>query len=85
VEQRFRACELQMKKILPDLTATEVTGAGGAPLIPERPVSVDEIAATAIALLERHRVRTEAPAIEGEFENEPALRLLERHKAAACP
>jgi hypothetical protein len=70
-----------MKKILPDLTANEITGAGGTPLIPPRPVLVDEIALTAITLLDRARASAEAPKIEAAPENEAAVRLLERHGA----
>ena len=32
LEQRLRAAELLMKKILPDLTAAEVTGPDGGPI-----------------------------------------------------
>jgi hypothetical protein len=39
LEQRLRAAELLMKKILPDLTAAEVTGPGGGPLQVERSLS----------------------------------------------
>jgi hypothetical protein len=36
LEQRLRAAELLMKKILPDLTAAEVTGANGGPIKTEQ-------------------------------------------------
>ena len=36
LEQRLRAAELLMKKILPDLTAAEVTGADGGPIKTEQ-------------------------------------------------
>src|SRR6516165_1393868 len=39
LEQRLRAAELLMKKILPDLTAAEVTGADGGPVRIERSLS----------------------------------------------
>jgi hypothetical protein len=66
-----------MKKILPDLTATELTGAGRAPLIPVQPISVDEIALTATTYIERYKARKEAPRIEAAPENEHAVRLQE--------
>jgi hypothetical protein len=39
LEQRLRAAELLMKKILPDLTAAAVTGADGGPVRIERSLS----------------------------------------------
>jgi hypothetical protein len=83
VEQRLRAAELLVKKILPDLTSSEITGANGAPLVPPaQPVSVEQLALTAITILERHKARTEAVEIEAVPESAEALLLLERHGSA---
>src|SRR5262252_8364406 len=53
LEQRLRAAELLMKKILPDLTAAEVTGPGGGPLQVERSLTaLDDLASEELAMLE---------------------------------
>ena len=65
IEQRIKASELLVRKILPDLTAAELTGPGGAPLVRAQVVDVRDIAATAIELLERARARREPVVIEG--------------------
>ena len=59
LEQRLRAAELLMKKILPDLTAAEVTGPGGGPLQVERSLSAlgdlsDEELAFLEGIVRRH-------------------------------
>jgi hypothetical protein len=85
VEQRLRAAELLVKKILPDLTSSEITGANGAPLIPEAaPVDVSVIAESAIVLLQRHRAKQGAASVidlPEPVEHPDAMRLLERHAA----
>ena len=53
LEQRLRAAELLMKKILPDLTAAEVTGPGGGPLQVERSLSaLGDLSDAELAFLE---------------------------------
>jgi hypothetical protein len=85
VEQRLRAAELLVKKILPDLTSSEITGANGSPLIPEAaPVDVSVIAESAIVLLQRHRAKQVAGdliEVPEPVEHPDALKLLERHTA----
>jgi hypothetical protein len=53
LEQRLRAAELLMRKILPDLTAAEVTGPGGRPLQVERSLSaLGDLSDAELAFLE---------------------------------
>jgi hypothetical protein len=53
LEQRLRAAELLTKKILPDLTAAEVTGPGGGPLQVERSLSaLGDLSDAELAFLE---------------------------------
>src|SRR5215472_15385635 len=53
LEQRLRAAELLMKKILRDLTAAAVTGPGGGPLQVERSLTaLDDLAPEELAMLE---------------------------------
>jgi hypothetical protein len=53
LEQRLRAAELLMKKILPDLTTAEVTGPGGGPLQVERSLSaLGDLSDAELAFLE---------------------------------
>lgn len=51
MQERLRATELLLKKILPDLQATELTGAGGSPLLPEREQDPRQIARAILATL----------------------------------
>jgi hypothetical protein len=64
LEQRLRAAELLMKKILPDLTAAEVTGADGGPVRIERSLSaLGDLSDEELAFLEgivRRRARDAA-------------------------
>jgi hypothetical protein len=56
LEQRIRAAELLTRKVLPDLAANEITGAAGAPLVPEsRPVSQEALMAGLVAMWQEAR------------------------------
>jgi hypothetical protein len=60
LKNRLRALEIVLSKVVPDLAATELTGSGGAPLIPkpEAATSLKETASAIYSLLREASLRT---------------------------
>lgn len=54
-EQRIAACKFLADKVLPSLLASEMSGPGGAPLIPKSALDVDAFKAGVAALLRAAR------------------------------